>query len=184
MRRPGRKSDRILELAKKEAAEIKAAAEQERHELVSQTKSEMENYRKKVLTEIRMSARKTANLVKNQLHALLLEGSIGAPVQKSLADPEVMKSVLEACAGSLSKGANGSWRLEVSEEMRQLIFPAVEAGKKELLAKGIELAASGDILNGFVIREEGGSYRIVFDDATFIRFLGQFLKVETRNLLE
>lgn len=177
-------SDRLLEQARKEADAIRSKAEKERNELIDKTKSEMDSYRKKVLAEIRMSARKTANQIKNQLHDMLVEKAIKRPVEESLRDPKVMSEVLKATAGALTRDGSGGWQLEISDEMHRLVHPAVEAAEHNILTEGVTLKAGSDVADGFVVREENGAYKIVFDDATFVNFLSQFLKVETRNLLE
>ncbi|QTN37949.1 hypothetical protein HZ996_01935 [Cryomorphaceae bacterium] len=177
-------SARILEQAKKDAADLKAKSEQERRDLIAQTEREMESYRKKVMSEIRMSARKTANQIKKQLHELLVEKAIERPAKERLDDPEVMKDILSSAAGALTRDGSGGWKIEVSTELYSKIQPAVEATEHHMLREGVELRGSADIESGFVIREEAGQYKIVFDEATFTAFLGQFLKVETRNLLE
>lgn len=177
-------SDRLLDQAKKEAAEIKAQAKKEREELMEKTRSEMENYRKKVLAEIRMSARKTSNQIKNQLHDMLVEKAIKRPTKESLRDPKVLIEILKASAAALTRDGSGGWQLQVSDEMYQSINQSVEAAKHSILAEGVTLKGAGESEGGFVVQEENGAYKIVFDDATFIQFLSQFLKVETRNLLE
>ena len=125
-----KESDRLLEQARQGASEIRSNAERERVALIEKTESEMENYRKKVLAEIRMSTRKTANAIKKQLHEMLVEKAIRRPAQESLRDPKVMSEILKAAAGALTRDGSGGWQLEVSDEMHRLIHPAVEAAIK------------------------------------------------------
>ncbi|MCE2496695.1 MAG: hypothetical protein J4F31_09005 [Flavobacteriales bacterium] len=179
-----KESDRLLEQARQGASEIRSNAERERVALIEKTESEMENYRKKVLAEIRMSTRKTANAIKKQLHEMLVEKAIRRPAQESLRDPKVMSEILKAAAGALTRDGSGGWQLEVSDEMHRLIHSAVEAAEHNILTEGVTLQGGGEHAGGFVIREEDGAYKIVFDEATFVEFLSQFLKFETRNLLE
>lgn len=176
-------SDRLLREARQQADEIKAKAEKEREELIRATESEMENYRRRVLSEIKMSARKTANLIKKQLHELLVEKAIEHPLKDSLRDPKVMKEILLAAATALTRDGSGGWHIEVSDEMHRLIYPAVEAAEHQILREGVTLKGSKEVDSGFFIREEEGQYKVVFDEDTFKAFLGQFLNVETRNLL-
>jgi hypothetical protein len=60
----------------------------------------------------------------------------------------------------------------------------LESGEHELLMKGVNLESSTGLSYGFEIRPEGANYQLNFDDQAFSDFLGQFLKVETQELLK
>jgi vacuolar-type H+-ATPase subunit E/Vma4 len=176
-------SDRILEQAKIKAEEIRSQATAEREELIRTTKEEMETYRKKVLSEIRMSARKTANQIKKELHDMLVEKAIRQPVQESLQQTEVMAEILKATASALTQNGSGSWQILVSEELHRRLQAVTEQTKHQVLSEGVSLEVDGTESGGFTVKEENGAYKIVFDEDTFVAFFNQFLKLETQNLL-
>ena len=177
-------SERILAKAKEEAALIRADAKADSEKLITEAQAEANNHQKKVLAEIKLAARKSVNQLKQELHQLLEEEILSNPIETQLNDPTVVARLLEITAGGLTKDANGSWRLLVNESQSSEIKSIIENQKNKAFEKGIELGTGTDIKAGFVIEQDGGKYKLVFDAATFTAFLGQFLKVETRNLLE
>lgn len=176
-------SERILDQAQQEAKDLIAQAHKDREELIQKTEKEMDAYRKKVLSEIRMSARKAANLIKKQLHEIIVEKAIHRPVAESLQNPEVLNEILKSTAASLQKDQSGIWKIKVSEEILQKITATVDAAKDEVLAEGVHLSGGASIKGGFTVTEENGTYKMVFDETTFVEFLNQFLKLETQKLL-
>jgi len=177
-------SESILAKAKEEAALMRADALSESEKIKADTETEMVNHRKKVLAEIKLAARKSVNQLKQELHHLIEEEILSTPVKGVLKDSATITRLLEITAGALQKESNDNWRLLVNENQAEEIKKTLEAQKQEVLQKGISLAAGPQIEGGFVIEQEDGHYKLVFDEATFTAFLGQFLKVETRNLLE
>ena len=177
-------SESILAKAKEEAALMRADALSESEKIKADTETEMVNHRKKVLAEIKLAARKSVNQLKQELHHLIEEEILSTPIKGVLKDSATITRLLETTAGALQKESNDNWRLLVNENQAEEIKKTLEAQKQEVLQKGISLAAGPQIEGGFVIEQEDGHYKLVFDEATFTAFLGQFLKVETRNLLE
>lgn len=177
-------SESILAKAKEEAALMRADALSESEKIKADTETEMVNHRKKVLAEIKLAARKSVNQLKQELHHLIEEEILSTPIKGVLKDSATITRLLEITAGALQKESNDNWRLLVNENQAEEIKKTLEAQKQEVLQKGISLAAGPQIEGGFVIEQEDGHYKLVFDEATFTAFLGQFLKVETRNLLE
>jgi V/A-type H+-transporting ATPase subunit E len=177
-------SERIIEKAKSDAKRIVSDAIQEKERMIADTEIKMETYRKKVTAEIKLAAQKAANQIKLNLHELLQEKTVHQPVQKGLADPKIMTEVLVACMQSLKKSGNESWTIELPEDQFKTVRQALESGEHELLMKGVNLESSTGLSYGFEIRPEGANYQLNFDDQSFSDFLGQFLKVETQELLK
>lgn len=177
-------SETILAKAKEEAALLRADARSESEKIKADAEAEMVNHRKKVLAEIKLAARKSVNQLKQELHHLIEEEILTKPINGALKDNATLSRLLEITAGALQKESSDNWCLTVNDQQAEEIKKSLESQKQEILQKGISLAAGPQIEGGFVIEQENGHYKLVFDEATFTAFLGQFLKIETRNLLE
>jgi V/A-type H+-transporting ATPase subunit E len=177
-------SERIIEKAKADAKRIVSEALQEKERMIADTEARMETYQKKVTAEIKLAAQKAANQIKLNLHQLLQEKTVHQPVQKGLADPGILTEVLVACMQSLQKSGNESWSITLPKDQYKSVRKALESGEHELLMKGVTLEYSNGISYGFEIRPKGANYQLNFDDQAFAEFLGQFLKVETQELLK
>lgn len=175
-------SDRIVAEAKTEAKKIVEEAEKERQKMIRSTEEEMASYRKKVEAEIKLAAQKSANKIKQSLRQLITEKVIQKPIENSLSDSETTLKILSACVTSLSKD-EGSWIITLSEKDEKFVKEAIAAGKVNTLASGVTVKPDPSLKNGFEIKPEEANYSLYFNDETFIDFLGQFLKIETKSLL-
>ena len=177
-------SEKIVARAKEEARRIKEEAQNQADKIKKDSEVEMEGYRKKVEAEVRMAARKSTNQIQNALHNFLKEETIVKPVSEGLKNPQTLEKTILECMAALRRESDGSWHLRLPEKQAESLQKAVEDGKHETLQKGVTLNGDKGLLNGFVVEAEDGQYRLKFDEQTFSEFFGQFLSLETQNLIQ
>lgn len=184
-----------LSKGRKEAEEMKAAAEKEAARIIADARAEAEKItaearkqaaelRSNTENDLRMASSQTVATIKQQIENIIVAKAVAEPV-KAATSSELVKDILLTIAKAFNPAGAEPVALE-------LIFPAekqkemsefVKANAEKVMGEGLEVSFSKYFRNGFKIGPKGEGYTISFTDEDFAAMISDFLRPGTKKLL-
>ena len=180
----GQEEARVLvEKAHAEAADIVKVAEAEATAILEKARREAEDHRVKVEGDVKMAAQQALQATRSQIENLIVAGSVGAGVDKALAEPAFLKEVITAVAKNFSASEAQDLALVLPEKLQKELEPFVKGELTKVLGKGVELSFSKKVAGGMKIGPKDGSYFISLTDEAFKELIGEYMRPATKALL-
>jgi len=163
----------IIKKAKQDALQIKAHAEKEAQNLMDNTKS-----------ELKLAGKQVVNALKQEV-VELVNGQITEPgIKAAFEDVAFVQKLIEGAVKNwAASGQDIDISILVPEKDKEKINKYFISNVKGLLDKGVKIAGSKDLKNGFQVGPSDGSYKISFSDADFINFFKEYLRPKIVSLL-
>lgn len=178
-------AERLVVDAKANAAKILSEAKSEAEAIVKQAQVKAEDVEKNTMTEITLAGKQAVAKIKAEIAEMITVKSISEGVKSATLDGTFVKEMLLSVAKNWSGTDTGKVELKalLPEDQRKNFDATFEKSAKELLAKGVEVAWSKDIKNGFKVGAKNGGYYISFSDEDFDALLKEYLREKVYQLL-
>ena len=170
----GRQAEHLLAEARKEAAAIRHAAQEEAEEL-----------KRNVASELRLSANQLLGALQQKISGLIIAKAVSEPLDQTFSDREFLRKIIEKLIENWRPDADGPVRLSLllPEKEEAELGRYFEAKAREALDQSLEVRIDGKLDNGFRIGPADGSYQISFSKQDFEHFFADYLRPKTKALL-
>jgi len=175
----------IIAEAQKKADEIIKNASAEAKTIVNNAKNESLELKKKTESELKLSSKQVIATIKNQINNLIVQDLLSKDLEKSLADNDFIKSLIELVVKKWDIDDAQSTDLEIilPKEKKADFDKVIKTKINNLLAKGLVVNFDDNFKSGFKIAPKDNSYIINFAQEDFDNFFKTYLKAKTANLL-
>ena len=130
-----------------------------------------------------MAAAETLQATRLEIERLVRTRTVDAPVDKALAEEDLIREMLLAVARNFSPDQSRDLSVVLPEKLQARLEPFVQGQLKALVGDGLEATFSRKIAGGFRIGPKDGGYYISLTDETFRELIGQYMRPATRKLL-
>jgi V/A-type H+-transporting ATPase subunit E len=185
-----------VEKAKNEAetiiAEAQAKADQiiknanfEAGTIIGNAKAESAELKKKTESELKLSSKQVISSVKNQVTNLVVQDLLSKDLEKSLADNDFIKTIIELMVKKWQPDDAESIDLQIilPQDKKDNFNKYIKEKINQLLAKGLTVNFEDNFKSGFKIAPKDNSYIINFTQEDFDNFFKTYLRAKTSNLL-
>jgi len=175
----------IIADAQKKAEQIINNANTEAATIAINAKTESDELKKKIESELKLSSKQVITTIKNQVTNLVTQDLLSKDIEKSLADNEFIKSLIELVVKKWDINDAQSTDLQVilPSEKKSDFDKFIKAKINNLLEKGLVVNFDDDFKSGFKIAPKDNSYIINFAQEDFDNFFKTYLRAKTSNLL-
>ena len=175
----------IVKEAENRAAQIEKEARARAESIVEDAKKEAQQIKHNMESELKLASTQALSSIKQQIMDLIEAKALDEPVEKTLADPEVVRELIKTVAQNWKEGGDDTPDLVVMlpEGKRSELEKALKGGILDILSKGQQLQFSKKIKAGFTIGPADGGYKISLTDEDFGEFFKEFLRPHTRTFL-
>ena len=178
-------ADAIIEKAKQEAAVILKNAQAEAGSVIDNAKKESAELKQKTDSELKLSSKQVIATVKNQITNLVVQDLLSNDIEKSLADNDFIKTIIELIVEKWQPDEAQSTDLQIilPHEKKENFNKYIKEKINHLLAKGLVVNFEDNFKSGFKIAPKDNSYIINFEQEDFDNFFKTYLRAKTANLL-
>ncbi|MBR0123645.1 MAG: hypothetical protein IJM12_07370 [Bacteroidales bacterium] len=172
----------IISNAKKEAERIIEAAKKESAERIAKAQSDSDELKKKVNTELELTANQAVSSIKQSVANVLLENVIDKSMKGLFNDKEFLKEMILTMVKNWdSTKEQADFNILFPEDSKLDGFLQSELGKT--LNNHVTFKPSKSVENGFAIETKGESYKINFTEQDFSSFIKDYIRPRTFELL-
>lgn len=175
--------EKILAEAKKKAEEIVAAAEAEARAIVEKANKDAEDLKGKVNSDLRMASEQCLQATRKDIENLLIKETGTSKVKEALAEPDFLKSIIEAVARKFDAAEATDLALVLPQNLKDELEPWVSNELSKAVQRGIKADFSKKIAGGFNIGPKDGSWFVSLTDETFASLIAEHMRPVTRKLL-
>jgi V/A-type H+-transporting ATPase subunit E len=178
-------AEEIVSNARKEAENIISEAKKDADKLVKEAKKKSEEIISNGKAELKLSSKQLLNSLKQQITDVINGEIIHSSVSAAFDDRQFIQKIIELSVKNWHAGSDQSSDITVliPEKDEKKLTEYFEKSVKDLLDKGLEIKADGNIKSGFQISPKDGSYKISFTGDDFINFFKQYLRPRLVELL-
>ena len=178
-------AEEIISNAKKEAENIISEAKKDADVLLKEARKKSEEIIKNGQAELRLSSNQLLNALKQQITDLINGEIIHSSVSDAFDDRQFIQRIIELAVKNWDAGSGLSPDITVliPEKEEKKLVEYFRKSVKDLLDKGLEIKADGNIKSGFQISPKDGSYKISFTEDDFTNFFKQYLRPRLVELL-
>lgn len=175
----------IIAEAQTKAEEIIKNANAEAKAILINAKNESSELKKNTESELKLSSKQVIATIKNQINNLIVQDLVSKDLEKSLADNDFIKSLIDLVVKKWDIDDAQSTDLEIilPQEKKADFDKFIKAKINNLLAKGLAVNFDDNFKSGFKIAPKDNSYIINFAQEDFDNFFKTYLKAKTANLL-
>jgi V/A-type H+-transporting ATPase subunit E len=173
-------ADKILRKAKEESDNIIQASNKQAEEIIEKAKKEAEEFVEKSKRAIKLAARDTELLVKENLMALFNK-VFQQEVSKSLSPDFLQKLILQIVSQWVNKDAI---EIMVSEEDKSNLETLLFSKLNDELKESVTLKISEKVSKGFHIRVENENLYYDISEENIAEILNLFLNQKLKTVLE
>jgi V/A-type H+-transporting ATPase subunit E len=182
----GRKdAEEMKKKAKADADDIISKANEEYKNILAKAQKDAEDYKIKVLNEIKMASKQSMHSLKSEIENLLFLKAVQAPVNAALSETDFLKKILLAAVSAFSPENSSNNTLEVllPSSLKNELDSFIKNEVQKNLKGEILITFDQKLTNGFKIGPKESGYFISFTDADFRELVGEYLRPKTRELL-
>lgn len=182
----GRKdAEEMKKKAKADADEIISKANEEYKTIMAKAQKDAEDYKLKVLNEVKMASKQSLHSLKSEIENLLFLKAVQSPVISALNETEFLKKILLAAITAFSPESSSQNTLEVllPSSLKNELETFLKNEVQKNLKNEIVISFDQKLTNGFKIGPKDSGYFISFTDADFRELVGEYLRPKTRELL-
>ena len=178
-------AEKIIAEARKEAEKIVNDAKKDAESIMVNARNESDELKMKTESELKLSSKQVIATVKNQITNLIVKDLLTADVEKSLADKDFVKSIIELMVKKWQSDDAQSINLQIilPDETKDNFNKHIREKINHLMAKGLVVNFEDSFSSGFKIAPKDNSYIINFTGEDFDNFFKSYLKAKTVNLL-
>jgi V/A-type H+-transporting ATPase subunit E len=178
-------AETIIVEAQKKADEVIKNARAEAETIIGNAKYESSELKKKIESELKLSSKQVIATVKSQITNLIVKDILAKDIEKSLADDDFIKSIIELMVKKWQPDDAQSIDLQIilPQEKKDSFNKYIKEKINHLLAKGLTVNFEDDFKSGFKIAPKDNSYIINFAQEDFDNFFKTYLRAQTANLL-
>jgi len=174
----------LLEAARREADRIVAEARSKAEENAERMKQEAAQSKAVLDRELKLAGGLALAQVKQRITDCLVDAVLPDSVASALDDPAFMEQLILEVARRWDFGrTNVDISMVLPQDTQRSMSGQFAAKMQQLLDRGIEVTFSDSLKSGFRIVPKDGSYRISFEETSFIAFFRDFLREGTRKTL-
>jgi len=175
----------IIADAHTKANQIIKNANAEAETIITNAKAESAELKKKIESELKLSSKQVIATVKNQITNLVVQDLLSKDLEKSLADNDFMKTIIELIVKKWQPDEAQSTDLQIilPQEKKENFNKYIKDKINHLLAKGLVVNFEDNFKSGFKIAPKDNSYIINFEQEDFDNFFKTYLRAKTANLL-
>jgi len=175
----------IIVDAQKKADQVIKNANAEAETIIANAKTESAELKKKIESELKLSSKQVIATVKNQITNLVVQDLLSKDLEKSLADNDFMKTIIELIVKKWQPDEAQSTDLQIilPQEKKENFNKYIKDKINHLLAKGLVVNFEDNFKSGFKIAPKDNSYIINFEQEDFDNFFKTYLRAKTANLL-
>jgi len=175
----------IIADAHTKANQIIKNANAEAETIITNAKAESAELKKKIESELKLSSKQVIATVKNQITNLVVQDLLSKDLEKSLADNDFMKTIIELIVKKWQPDEAQSTDLQIilPQEKKENFNKYIKDKINHLLAKGLVVNFEDNFKSGFKIAPKDNSYIINFEQEDFDNFFKTYIRAKTANLL-
>lgn len=175
----------ILEVAKSEAATIKAEANDKADKIIADAQAKAEEIKKNAESEMKLSSQQAISALKQRIVDIVITKAVDENVTSTLSDPKIIQELLTIIVQNWKVGNMEVPSLEVlvPEENRNVLESSLENSLKNILKGGVTVSFSKAIKGGFQIGPQNGTFKVSLSDEDFNEFFKEYLRPKTRSFL-
>jgi V/A-type H+-transporting ATPase subunit E len=175
----------IIADAQVKADQIIKNANAEAETIITNAKAESAELKKKIESELKLSSKQVIATVKNQITNLVVQDLLSKDLEKSLADNDFIKTIIELIVKKWQPDEAQSTDLQIilPKEKKENFNKYIKDKINHLLAKGLVVNFEDNFKSGFKIAPKDNSYIINFAQEDFDNFFKTYLRTKTANLL-
>ena len=175
--------EQLLARARAEAESIVADARKQAEEIVTAANRQADDLREKTSSDIKMASAQCLQATKKDIENLLVGAISADSVNKSLADPDVLKKIITTVAERFSASESADLALVLPASLQQELEPWVAGALAKTLGSAPKAEFSKKVAGGFSIGPKDGSWFVSLTDETFRALIAEYLRPVTRKLL-
>jgi V/A-type H+/Na+-transporting ATPase subunit E len=178
-------SDRMLEAAQKQAAEILAQANKQAETIVHDAEKQAVELKKNSLNELQLSARQLMSDTQNRLVNLIETKAIEPQVKAAFKDVEFTQEVVLTLVKNWNpKGTEAvDLKLLLPADKQKEFELFFKTKTTDLLKKGLDVTYTDKIKGGFKIGPKDGGYLISLSDEDFDNFFRAYMRPKLIEML-
>jgi len=180
-----KEAEELRAAAQKEAARIVAEARAAAEKITDDAKSQAEEIRTNTFNDLRMATAQTIATIRQRVEDMIVTKTIVSPVKSAMSDESFVKDILITIAKAFNPsnaepvGLDMIFPAEKQEEMNEFVGKQLSG----IVGKGLDVSFSKHFQNGFKISPKGEGYTISFTDEDFAKMLSDFLRPGTKKLI-
>lgn len=172
----------ILENAHIEAESIKNKAKEEVKNLISQAAKEIEKQKQLLGNSLKMAARQTIDVLKQEVEKKFFSENLFALIEKSMADPKIIADLINAIVHALGKeGTDADFAVYIAKAVDPKAISELLA--KDVFSKIKQGPIQGDFLGGakIVLKDK----KITFDvsEKELKDLISEYIRKDFRRLI-
>lgn len=182
-----------VELAQKEAANIKDAAQQEAdailksaqqkaESIISEAQRRADELRRNTESEVKLAQTQAIGAVKSSIETLISAKVAEPAVKEVFADKDFVAELIKKAAEGFASKGSGDIKVVLSEADLKALESRVDKSFKAEMANGLTFEA-GAVKSGFRIGPKDGSYFISFTEQDFAEFFKSYMRSKTAELI-
>ena len=178
-------ADKIIAEAREKADQVIKNANTEAEAIIAGARTEGAELKQKIESELKLSSKQVIATVKNQVTNLVVQDLLSKDLEKSLADSDFIRTIIELIVKKWQPDEAESTDLQIilPEEKKENFNKYIKEKINHLLAKGLVVNFEDNFKSGFKIAPKDNSYIINFTQEDFDNFFKSYLKTKTANLL-
>ena len=178
-------ADKIIAEAREKADQVIKNANTEAEAIIAGARTEGAELKQKIESELKLSSKQVIATVKNQITNLVVQDLLSKDIEKSLADSDFIRTIIELIVKKWQPDEAESTDLQIilPEEKKENFNKYIKEKINHLLAKGLVVNFEDNFKSGFKIAPKDNSYIINFTQEDFDNFFKSYLKTKTANLL-
>ena len=178
-------ADKIIAEARSKADQVIKNANTEAEAIIAGARTEGAELKQKIESELKLSSKQVIATVKNQITNLVVQDLLSKDIEKSLADSDFIRTIIELIVKKWQPDEAESTDLQIilPEEKKENFNKYIKEKINHLLAKGLVVNFEDNFKSGFKIAPKDNSYIINFTQEDFDNFFKSYLKTKTANLL-
>ncbi len=178
-------AEKIIAEARSKADQVIKNANTEAEAIIAGARTEGAELKQKIESELKLSSKQVIATVKNQVTNLVVQDLLSKDLEKSLADSDFIRTIIELIVKKWQPDEAESTDLQIilPEEKKENFNKYIKEKINQLLAKGLTVSFDGNFKSGFKIAPADNSYIINFTQEDFDNFFKSYLKTKTANLL-
>jgi V/A-type H+-transporting ATPase subunit E len=182
-----------VELAQKEAANIKDAAQQEAdailksaqqkaESIISEAQRRADELRRNTESEVKLAQTQAIGAVKSSIETLISAKVAEPAVKEVFADKDFVAELIKKAAEGFASKGSGDIKVVLSEADLKALESRVDKSFKAEMSNGLTFEA-GAVKSGFRIGPKDGSYFISFTEQDFAEFFKSYMRSKTAELI-
>ena len=177
--------EEMLAKARQEADVIVSQAKAEAERIIAQANKEAEELKTKVNTDIRMAAKQSIAVTKQEIEQMLVTKAAQQGVGQALSSADFSKELITSVVKAFNPQNASPVALDMilPESLKAQLDPFITAEIAKAFNGEIRVDYSKKMNGGFKVSPREGGYMLQFTDEEFTQLIANYLRPATKKIL-